>query len=128
MSPDDLAAVQRSWAELRSQDGLLLAELTAAFVPVVPPGTAEARAQWLLSAVRALVGLVEAGEQVAVELRVQATHTKSMPMPDGSTVPPTGRTVDLTMAAFLVLDGSGQIRESHRYQDNLALFRQLGLG
>lgn len=59
MSPDDVAAVQRSWAELRPQGPRLLAQLTWTFVPHVPTGTAPARAGWLLDAVHALVDLLE---------------------------------------------------------------------
>ena len=71
--------------------------------------------------------VLASGNQVAVEMRVVATNTKPLPMPDGTTIPATGRTVDLTMAAFLTLDAGGQITRSHRYQDNLAFLRALGL-
>ena len=74
-----------------------------------------------------VVNLVEHDDRVAVEFAVTATNTRPLPMPDGSTVPPTHRRIDLAMGAFFRLDPSGRISESHRYQDNLAFLRQLGL-
>ena len=71
--------------------------------------------------------VVEAGNQVAMELAVTATNTKPLPLPDGTKMPATGKTVQLTMSAFLTLDHAGQIVEAHRYQDNLAFMRQLGI-
>ena len=71
--------------------------------------------------------VLETGNKVAMELAVKATNTKPLAMPDGGVLPPTGRSVDLTMSAFLTLDAAGQILESHRYQDNLAFMRQLGI-
>ncbi len=64
---------------------------------------------------------------VAVEFAVSAVNTKPIAMPDGTTIPATGRTVNLTMAAFLRLDADGQIVEANRYQDNLGFLRALGL-
>ena len=74
-----------------------------------------------------VLSVVESGNHVAVELRVRATNSKPLPMPGGDTIPATGKTVDLTMGAFLTVDDAGQIVEAHRYQDNLAFLRQLGL-
>jgi steroid delta-isomerase-like uncharacterized protein len=74
-----------------------------------------------------VLSVVDSGSRVAMELAVRATNTKPLAMPDGATLPPTGRSVDLTMSAFLTLDEDGQIVEAHRYQDNLAFMRQLGL-
>ena len=71
--------------------------------------------------------LVENGGQVAAEFVVTATHTKELPLPDGSTLPATGKVVELTMGAFLQLDADNLIAESHRYQDNLAFMRALGI-
>jgi steroid delta-isomerase-like uncharacterized protein len=74
-----------------------------------------------------LTNLVENGQWAAAEFAVQATHTKPLPMPDGTSLPPTGRVVKLTMASFMHLDDNGQILEAHRYQDNLAFLRALGI-
>ena len=74
-----------------------------------------------------VTNVVDAGDQVAIEFAVTATNTRPIPMPDGTSVPATGKTVQLTMGAFLQLDPAGQITESHRYQDNLAFMRALGI-
>ena len=74
-----------------------------------------------------VLSVLESGNHVAVELRVRATNSSPLPMPGGATIPATGKTVDLTMAAFFTVDDAGQIVEAHRYQDNLAFLRQLGL-
>jgi len=71
--------------------------------------------------------VIEQGHQVAIEARVRATNTKPLPLPNGDVLPPTGKAVDLTMSAFLTVDDAGQIVTSHRYQDNLAFLRQLGV-
>ena len=71
--------------------------------------------------------VIEEGDRVALECRVKATNTKPLVLPDGRTIPATGRTVDLTMASFFKVDADGQIREAHRYQDNLAMMQALGL-
>jgi steroid delta-isomerase-like uncharacterized protein len=74
-----------------------------------------------------LTNLVEAADQIAVEFTVTATNTEPIPLPDGSSLPATGKTVELSMGAFFRLDGDGLITESHRYQDNLAFMQQLGM-
>ena len=74
-----------------------------------------------------VTNVVEAANRVAMELVVTATNTKPLALPDGTTLPATGKTVHLTMSAFLTLDEAGQIIEAHRYQDNLAFMRQLGI-
>ena len=71
--------------------------------------------------------VVDAGEWMGAEFRVTARHTRPLPLPDGTTLSATGRTIDLVMAAFMRLDADGQIVEAHRYQDNLAFLRALGV-
>lgn len=70
---------------------------------------------------------VTSGDITAAEFQVHAVHSKPLVLPDGTVIPPTGCTIDLPMAAFLRLDGEGQIVESHRYQDSLSMMRALGL-
>ena len=74
-----------------------------------------------------VTNVVDAGDRAAIEFAVTATNTRPIPMPDGTTVPATSKTVQLTMSAFLQLDPAGQITQSNRYQDNLAFIQQLGL-
>jgi hypothetical protein len=60
MSPEDLAAVDRSWADLRRRRPELLAHLEATFVLVDHPDLAATRARWLVDAMSGLVGLLPA--------------------------------------------------------------------
>ena len=71
--------------------------------------------------------VTEDGDAAAIEWRVRARHSSPIAMPDGSKLPATGRVVDLAMASFVRLDETGLIAEEHRYQDNLAFLRQLGV-
>jgi ketosteroid isomerase-like protein len=64
---------------------------------------------------------------VALEADVLARNHAPIAMPDGSPIPATGKVVRLTMASVLRVDDDGLIAEEHRYQDNLAFLRQLGL-
>ena len=74
-----------------------------------------------------LDNIVDGGAWATFEFRVSARHSAPLPMPDGTEVPVTGKTVDLQMASVVRIDGSGLIAEEHRYQDNLAFLKQLGL-
>jgi hypothetical protein len=70
VTPDDLATVQRSWAQLRLRRAVLLDALTAGFADrgatAVPP---DARASWLLGAVEELVGLLATPSALADHAR-----------------------------------------------------------
>jgi len=66
VTPEDLVAVERSWSELRTLRAPLLAALTRRFDEVPPPAMAAGlRAEWLLCAVEALVGLLSAPSRLA---------------------------------------------------------------
>ena len=70
MTPEDLSAVQRSWIEFLRVREPLLDALTRRFDPVAPtPIHAAARAEWLLSAVEDLVGLLSAPSRLAARAR-----------------------------------------------------------
>jgi hypothetical protein len=58
VSPDDLDAVGRSWADLRGRQAELVEQLEAAFRSVGPVELAAPRARWLVDAVAELVGLL----------------------------------------------------------------------
>jgi hypothetical protein len=73
------------------------------------------------------LSVVEDGDRAAIEWRVRARHSSPIAMPDGSQLPATGKVVDLTLASLVRLDEAGLIAEEHRYQDNLAFLRQLGI-
>ena len=66
MTPEDLTAVQRSWAQLSLLIAPLHAELTRRFEAAEPSAIpAATRAEWLLSAVGELVGLLAAPSRLA---------------------------------------------------------------
>jgi uncharacterized protein (TIGR02246 family) len=70
--------------------------------------------------------VVEGPEWSAIEWRVRARHCAPIPLPDGRTLPASGRMVDLTMASLVRLDVAGNIAEEHRYQDNLGFLQAIG--
>ena len=74
-----------------------------------------------------LVRLVEQGDRAACEWVVTATNTGPLPLPDGRTVPATGRTVRLPVVDVFRLDGDGRIAEDHRFYDTVTFVQQLGL-
>jgi hypothetical protein len=69
VSPDDLAAVDRSWAGLQEQREPLVAELEASFAAVEPSGLAAPCARWLVDAVDELVGLLTAPSRLGERAR-----------------------------------------------------------
>lgn len=71
------------------------------------------------------VDAVEAGDRVAVRLRVTMTHTGPFVTPQGE-VPPTGRTVVLD-SADVVTVVDGRISSWHTYFDQMSMLGQLGL-
>ena len=91
-----------------------LAEFIGGFHAAFPDGRHE------------ITRLVEAGDVVAMEGTWTATHTGPLPMPDGSGIPPTGRTVTIRWAGFARL-ADGQVVSLHGYYDQLAFMTQLGL-
>jgi hypothetical protein len=72
MSPQDLRAVDRSWAELRYRQHELVDELEAAFRSVGAADAAAARARWLVAAIAELVGLLSAPSRLCEQARVVA--------------------------------------------------------
>jgi hypothetical protein len=80
MSPDDLDAVDRSWADLRRRQEELVARLELTFRSAHPADLAEPRARWLVAAVAELVGLLptpsrlgERARQLAATWPVEGT-------------------------------------------------------
>lgn len=72
-----------------------------------------------------VVGTVESGDEVAVELRITGTHTE--PLAGGPQIlPPTGRQMDLA-AANLWRVADGRITSYHVYFDTATLMAQLGV-
>lgn len=75
-----------------------------------------------------IVSVTGSGHAVAFEWTVDATNTGALPLPDGSTMPATGRRIRLPGVDVCYLDDDGLIAEGHRYQDAASFLAQLGLG
>ena len=69
--------------------------------------------------------LVAGGDAVAAGARISAKHTADMPLPDGSVLAATGRTITLQTAEHMRVDEGGKIVEHQRYNDTAAFLRQL---
>lgn len=69
---------------------------------------------------------VAAGDQVAIELTYQGTHSGPLPTPQGK-IPATRKVVEVPAAAVFTLR-DGKIRSHRLYFDMATLTRQLGLG
>lgn len=65
------------------------------------------------------------GNHVAVEFIGKGTHTGALQTPAG-TIPPTGKTIELTVAEFMVWE-NGKLKTLHNYQDSGSLMRQIGV-
>jgi len=72
-----------------------------------------------------IVDTVEAGDKIAVELKVSGTHTGPFRTPQGD-VPPTGRPV-VWESVDVVTVRDGKIASWHTYFDQMAFLAQLGL-
>lgn len=71
--------------------------------------------------------VVASGNQVAYEYVAHATHDGPMPMPDGTTLEPTGKELTVEVGVFVTLDDDGLIAEDRGYLDATAVAMQLGL-
>jgi hypothetical protein len=58
---------------------------------------------------------------------MEGTFTKPMPMPDGTSIPPTGKSFKLPMATFGHWGKDGVMFEEYLYWDNATYMAQLGL-
>jgi steroid delta-isomerase-like uncharacterized protein len=70
--------------------------------------------------------LIEQGDTGAADSRFRGTHLGPLELPSGP-IPPTGRKVDFSGAAFVRLDGQGRVLEESRYYDLAGLLSQLGV-
>lgn len=69
--------------------------------------------------------LIADGDAVAAGVRVSAVHTADMPLPDGSSIPATGRSIVLKTAEHMRVDTDGRIVEHERYMDGAGFMAQL---
>jgi steroid delta-isomerase-like uncharacterized protein len=70
--------------------------------------------------------LIEEGDTVVAETTWWATNTGPLPMPDGSEIPATGKTVELPMVSVLAVR-DGKVANWRDYYDNAVVMSQLGL-
>ena len=69
---------------------------------------------------------VESGNSTVVEMEVTATMTGEMPMPDGSSIPPSGKTH--TFKACMIIDwDNGQIKKQRIYADFMSFMAGFGI-
>jgi predicted ester cyclase len=70
--------------------------------------------------------VVEEGDSLVVEYTFEGTHTGPLSMPDGSEIPPTGKSVRGPLVSVFDL-ANGKVTEERMYADNALLMEQLGL-
>jgi predicted ester cyclase len=71
--------------------------------------------------------LVGDGDRAAGGAVIRATHTGTMPLPDGGTLPPTGNRIEIRNADYVRVDSGGKIVEHRRYANPIELMMQLGV-
>jgi hypothetical protein len=66
------------------------------------------------------------GDIICSVHRSTGTNTGDWKMPDGSMIPPTGKSIEIEMVSVAKLQ-DGQLVEEKLYFDNLSIMKQLGL-
>lgn len=72
--------------------------------------------------------LVANGDRAAAGMTIRATHTGTMPLPDGQSLAPTGRRIEIRNADYMRVNENGRIVEHVRYGNPVELLTQLGIG
>ena len=67
------------------------------------------------------------GDWTATTGVLEATFSEPMKLPDGNSIPPTGKKIKMPMATIARWD-NGCIAEEHLFWDNAEYMKQLGLG
>jgi steroid delta-isomerase-like uncharacterized protein len=70
--------------------------------------------------------LIAAGDQVAYETTWKGTHAGPLATPDGQTIPPTGKTVELPACLVVTVRGD-EVVEQHHYFNLVTMLTQLGV-
>ncbi len=78
------------------------------------------------SSARPLKRLVD-GNELFAEIEWTSTNTGDLPMPDGTIIPATGKTISMRVAYYARVDDEGQVVEMRSYPDSAAFMSQLGL-
>ena len=68
------------------------------------------------------------GPYTAVIGVMVGTFTQPMPLPDGTSIPPTGKAFKISMATIGRWNAEGTMAEEFLFWDNATYMRQLGLG
>lgn len=71
--------------------------------------------------------MIVSGDRVAVRASIRGTQTGEMPMPDGSSVPPTGRGVDIEGIDIIHANDEGLAVRHWGIYDQPRMMQQLGL-
>jgi predicted ester cyclase len=69
--------------------------------------------------------MIGEGDRVAVRWTMSGTQNGPLPLPDGSTLPPTGRSFAVTGMSFMRLD-DGKLAEERTEADWMGFMQQLG--
>lgn len=69
---------------------------------------------------------IASGQWTSVIGVIEGTFTEPMPLPDGNTIPPTGKSFKLTMATIGFWE-DGVMTEEYLFWDNLEFMKQIGL-
>ncbi len=67
------------------------------------------------------------GNELFAEVEWTSTNVGEIPMPDGSVVPATGKTITLRTAYYARVNDDGEVVEMRSYPDVAAWMEQLGL-
>lgn len=65
--------------------------------------------------------------EVFAELTWSGTHTGDIPMPDGSAIPPTGKSFGARVAYYARVNDAGEVVEMRGYPDLAGVMGQLGV-
>ena len=65
--------------------------------------------------------------EVFAEMSWTATNTGAIPMPDGSSIPATGKTMTIRLAYYARVNDAGEVVEMRSYPDIADMMGQLGL-
>ena len=68
------------------------------------------------------------GDWTAVIGEMEGTFTHPMPLPDGTSIPPTGKAYKIRMATFSHWTTEGPMDEEYLFWDNQEFMKQIGLG
>jgi hypothetical protein len=68
------------------------------------------------------------GDWTAVIGIMEGTFTQPMPLPDGTSTPPTGKSYRIRMATFSHWTKDGPMDEEYLFWDNQEFMKQIGLG